>query len=112
MFISVIFYIFAIEIKKLNNMELTDYMLKQNFDQSFDEWTFLEVYMTDYYHSDYIAWIDDIDCVLDGEKTLEDVEMESSTTINELEEERNRLMRIVLKDAFQNYIELNYGKES
>ena len=87
-------------------------LLKEKFDKAFDEWTFLEVYMTDYYHSDYIAWIDDIDCVLDGEKTLEDVEMESSTTINELEEERNRLMRIVLKDAFQNYIELNYGKES
>lgn len=87
-------------------------LLKEKFDQSFDEWTFLEVYMTDYYHSDYIAWIDDIDCVLDGEKTLEEVGMESSTTINELEEERNRLMRIVLKDAFNNYIEQNYGKES
>lgn len=87
-------------------------LLKEKFDKEFDEWTFLEVYMTDYYHSDYIAWIDDIDCVLDGEKTLEDVGMESSTTINELEEERNRLMRIVLKDAFNNYIEQHYGKES
>lgn len=92
-------------------MELTDYMLKQNFDQSFDEWTFLEVYMTDYYHSDYIAWIDDIDCVLDGEKEPEDCGLENCTK-EELINERNRMMRIVLEDAFKNYIELNYGKES
>ena len=92
-------------------MELTDYMLKQNFDQSFDEWTFLEVYMTDYYHSDYIAWIDDIDCVLNGEKEPEDVGLEDSSK-EELISERNRMMRIVLEDAFKNYIELNYGKES
>ena len=111
MFISVIFYIFAIEIKKLNDMELTDYMLKQNFDQSFDEWSFLEVYMTDYYHSDYIAWIDDIDCVLNGEKEPEDCDLENCTK-EELINERNRMMRIVLEDAFKNYIELNYGKES
>ena len=111
MYISVIFYIFAIEIKKLNNMELIDYMLKQNFDQSFDEWTFLEVYMTDYYHSDYIAWIDDIDCVLNGEKEPEDCDLENCTK-EELINERNRMMRIVLEDAFKNYIELNYGKES
>ena len=92
-------------------MELTDYMLKQNFDQSFDEWSFLEVYMTDYYHSDYIAWIDDIDCVLNGEKEPEDVGLEGSSK-EELISERNRMMRIVLEDAFKNYIELNYGKES
>lgn len=86
-------------------------LLKEKFDQSFDEWTFIEVYMTDYYHSDYIAWIDDIDCVLDGEKKPEEVGLEGSTK-EELISERNRLMRIVLKDAFNNYIEQNYGKES
>ena len=92
-------------------MELTDYMLKQNFDQSFDEWTFLEVYMTDYYHSDYIACIDDIDCVLSGEKEPEDCDLENYTQ-KELIDMRNSMMRTVLKDAFKNYIELNYGKEN
>lgn len=86
-------------------------LLKEKFDKEFDEWTFLEVYMTDYYHSDYIAWIDDIDCVLDGEKDPEDVGLEGSSK-EELISERNRLMRIVLKDAFNNYIEQHYGKES
>ena len=37
---------------------------KNEFDGSFDEWLFLEIYMTDYYHSDEIAAIDDIDCYL------------------------------------------------
>lgn len=92
-------------------MELIDYMLKQNFDQSFDEWTFLEVYMTDYYHSDYIAYIDDIDCVLNGEKEPEDCDLENYTK-KELIDMRNSMMRIVLKDAFKNYIEQHYGKES
>ena len=86
-------------------------LLKEKFDKEFDEWTFLEVYMTDYYHSDYIAWIDDIDCVLDGEKKPEDCDLENCTK-KELINERNRLMRIVLKDAFNNYIEQHYGKES
>lgn len=86
-------------------------LLKEKFDQSFDEWTFLEVYMTDYCHSDYIACIDDIDCVLNGEKEPEDCNLENYTK-EELINERNRMMRIVLEDAFKNYIELNYGKEN
>lgn len=86
-------------------------LLKEKFDQSFDEWTFLEVYMRDYYHSDYIAWIDDIDCVLNGEKEPEDCNLENYTK-EELINERNRMMRIVLEDAFKNYIEQHYGKEN
>lgn len=86
-------------------------LLKEKFDQSFDEWTFLEVYMRDYYHSDYIAWIDDIDCVLNGEKEPEDCNLENYTK-EELINERNRMMRIVLEDALKNYIEQHYGKEN
>lgn len=86
-------------------------LLKEKFDQSFDEWTFLEVYMTDYCHSDYIACIDDIDCVLNGEKEPEDCDLENYTK-KELIVMRNRMMRIVLEDAFKNYIEQHYGKEN
>ena len=66
--------------------------------------------MSDYYHSDYIAWIDDIDCVLNGEKTAEEVDLEGSSE-EELIAERNRMMRIVLEDAFRNYIDEHYPYE-
>lgn len=79
-----------------------------------DEWTFLEKWMRDYYHSDEIAWIGDIDKVLDGD--FEDDEREFlqeyiDMPTNELEEEKKRLTRIVLEDAFQNYLDTNYPEQ-
>lgn len=76
-----------------------------------DEWSFLETWMRDYTHSDEIAYIYDIDKVLDEE--VEDDEREFlqeylSMTTYELEQEKSRLMRIVLEDAFKNYLDANY----
>lgn len=82
--------------------------LKEKFDNDFDVWTFLEVYMTDYTQSDYVAWIDDIDCVLHGEKTTEEVTWLDGATREEMLAEQNRMMRIILEDAFRNYINENY----
>lgn len=78
---------------------------------TFDEWLFLEIYMTDYTRSDEIAWIDDIDCVLHDECDDEKRERLSEyyeMSLNQLHEKRNFLMRDVLEDAFMNYLDEHY----
>lgn len=82
--------------------------------EGFDEFEFLEKWMSDYYHSDYIAWIDDIDKVLDND--WEEVDREFLKDYlempkDELLKERARMMRIVLTDAFENYLNKNYPEE-
>ena len=90
---------------------------KNEFDGSFDEWLFLEIYMTDYYHSDEIAAIDDIDCYLnDGGVNHPDYASGrfawlEDYSVKALHNERNRLMRSVLEDAFKNYINTQYPEQ-
>ena len=93
----------------------TEHYRKDEFDSSFDEWLFLEIYMTDYSHSDEIAAIDDIDCYLnDGGVNHPDyasgpeLETMPHAQIKALQSERNRLMRACLQDAFKNYIDKHY----
>lgn len=94
----------------------TKELVKNHVGNILDEWTFLEVWMRDYYHSDEIAEIDDIDCMLkkdaDGEKMERLLEYYGNSTIKEIFSLRNRLMRCVLEDAFKNYLDTNYPDES
>lgn len=92
----------------------TEHYRKDEFDSSFDEWLFLEIYMTDYSHSDEIAAIDDIDCYLnDGGVNHPDYASGrflwlEDYSVKALQSERNRLMRACLQDAFKNYIDKHY----
>lgn len=80
----------------------------------FDEFLFLEIWLPGYHGDQRIADIDDIDVVLNNDYTddrKESLERAGllSCSRDELISERNRLMRNVLTDAFNNYIKLNYG---
>lgn len=85
--------------------------MENKFD--FDEWEFLEEYMTDYGHSDRIAEIDDIDCYLEDGAKHPDYESGrfrwlDEMSRNEMIAERKRLIRLVLSEAFTNYLNRYY----
>ncbi len=88
--------------------------MTQNKTFEFVDRSFLELYMTDYYHSDEIAAIDDIDCYLhDGGVNHPDYASGrfawlEDYSVKALQSERNRLMRACLEDAFKNYIDKHY----
>lgn len=87
---------------------------KSKFDSCFDEWQFLETYMTDYSHSDDIASIDDIDCYLANGRNHPDYAsgrfawVEDYNSKSLLQVERNKLMRVCLEEALTNYIDKHY----
>lgn len=75
----------------------------------FSEWDFIERFHPNY-NCNEIAWIDDIDKVLDGENEPGDCATRyyGNYTEEELHEDRNRLMREVLQEAFDNYLDKYY----
>lgn len=77
----------------------------------FDTQEFLEKYHPFYYQCDEIALIDDIDKLLDGDTDEGDCAstgIYANWTKEELENERNKLMTNVLKQAFDNYLTIEY----
>lgn len=86
-------------------------------DSYLDDFAFLERYLPDYTSSREILAIDDISCVLDNdifdEEKRELLQREGylDMTSDELRAEYNRLMRIVMRRAFNEYIRINYGND-
>ncbi|MCR5154850.1 MAG: hypothetical protein K6B75_08405 [Lachnospiraceae bacterium] len=84
---------------------------KTNEQIGIDPQTFLENWHPYYHACDEIAWIDDIDKLLDGEA----VEGDAASTGNyaglshdELISEKNKLMGKVMREAFNHYMKVNY----
>lgn len=80
----------------------------------FDEWAFIEHWHPDY-NCDYIAWIGDCDQLLSGDYDPDGVAAQSEYATwpkEEIEEERNRLMAVVLRQAMEHFIEENYPNKS
>lgn len=79
-----------------------------------DEQDFLENWHPNYYQCDDIAWLDDISKLLDGEAEEGDSASTgeyAKLTREELNMEYGRLMRKVLREAFENYLYINYPTE-
>ena len=78
----------------------------------FDEQAFIEEYCPMAGGNDYLGWIDDIHKLLDGEAEPGDAASTgeyAKCSEEELHKELNRLKAIVLKQAFDEYIERNYN---
>ena len=81
-----------------------------HFDEyHFDEWEFIEHFHPNY-NCDMIAWIDDIDQLLSGDYDPNGIAAQSEYATwskEDLENERNRMTAIVLREAMENYIKEN-----
>lgn len=77
-----------------------------------DMWSFIETWHPDYYHSDEIAWIDDLDCALDNEcddEKLSRIKSEWGETRADWERNKMELEIEVLSRSIQNYYRNLYG---
>ncbi len=77
-----------------------------------NEWLFLEKWLPNYSQCDEVAWVDDIDKVLNHDYEEGDCcEWCLDLSINELKNLRNEYMAGLLRDAMENYINVNYPTE-
>lgn len=74
-----------------------------------DEWLFIETWLPNYSQCDEVAWVGDIDKVLNHDYEEGDCcEWCLDLSINELKKLRNEYMAELLRDAMENYIKVNY----
>ena len=75
-----------------------------------DEQSFLEDWLPDYYHCDEVAWLGDMDKVLDNDYEQDDVFVQEYLTMprEELQIERDALARKLMERAFENYLREEY----
>lgn len=70
------------------------------------DWDFIMEYYPNYYHSDTIAWEDDLDCVLSGEYNEEKftrVKRDWGETREEWEKAHDELYDEIVRDSIDNY---------